>query len=709
MCLFISVFRSFQLVGIVLAFQPFPAWAESEKPLEVKEVVVTSTRLPDTPVDARTLPAKVTIITAEDIRKTGAKSVQEAIQWATGIVMYDQIGNAFQQSIDLRGFNGQPVPGISVFVDGVRVNEPDFNTTNFDLIPYDSIERIEIVPGASAIYGKNALGGVINIITKRGGKQHQATSEALWGSFERQRYTINASGPLGKLDYYANFGREMEVGYRDDSGASISRFSGRLGFRPTDQTDLSVSYNYVKDKLHQAGQLPLTLAQVSPKENFTPGDLDTKELNFVRGTVRQGLPFGFSLNGNVFYRHLDQDLFNVGQPFLVGGILSEGTTITKTEQRGGTAQLAHNGIWLGQKNQLVVGGEVIRNNLTSSLSAFSDFGPFSSRVDAEENIRAAYAQDSLHLLPNFRFLNVILTGGVRYDYQRLAADAQDSFGTANTGSLRFDRTTPRGGITFLFMDNLSLYYNYSEGFRVPTTQEMFTLAGQPNLDLKPVRAKNHEFGFKARLGTQAEWSIAGYRNTSNDIFFSCTVCDPTTPAFDGQNRNADEVRRQGFETTLKARWNDHLDTIITYSYTDAEFRSSFNLSQTKTVKVGDAFPLLPHHRVGVIINTHPTKELTLSLMALYVSSQVYLNDETNTFPRLPEYFVLNMRIAYERPVPGGRMSAFVLLNNLTNNQYFTFGSVASNTLTGTGGVERFVVPAPSIAVYGGLSYRFEGL
>src|SRR5689334_2856249 len=137
------------------------AYAQSEDELETREVVVSSTRLPDAPVDARTLPAKVTVITAEDIRKTGAKTVQEAIQWATGIVMYDSIGNAFQQTIDLRGFNGQPVPATSVFVDGQRINEPDFNSANYDLIPYDSIERIEILPGASAIYGKNALGGVI--------------------------------------------------------------------------------------------------------------------------------------------------------------------------------------------------------------------------------------------------------------------------------------------------------------------------------------------------------------------------------------------------------------------------------------------------------------------------------------------------------------------------------------------------------------------
>ena len=148
----------FLFVSILTLYPPIAAFAEEPAPEVLEEVVVTSTRLPGDPVDVRTLPAKVTVITADEIQRSGAKTVQEAIQQATGIVMYDAIGNAFQQTIDLRGFNGQPVSGTSVFVDGVRANEPDFNTVNFDLIPLETIERIEILPGASAIYGKNALG-----------------------------------------------------------------------------------------------------------------------------------------------------------------------------------------------------------------------------------------------------------------------------------------------------------------------------------------------------------------------------------------------------------------------------------------------------------------------------------------------------------------------------------------------------------------------
>jgi outer membrane receptor for Fe3+-dicitrate len=101
--------------------------------------------------------------------------------------------------------------------------------------------------------------------------------------------------------------------------------------------------------------------------------------------------------------------------------------------------------------------------------------------------------------------------------------------------------------------------------------------------------------------------------------------------------------------------------------------------------------------------------MTLSLMGLYVGSQYFLNDETNTQPRLTSYFLLNGRLSYERPVPGGRLTGFLMLNNILNQKYSTSGTIASNTLIGGGAQDQFVVPAPTFAIYGGLSYRFEGI
>lgn len=692
-------------VVLVACFVASTTHAQSEDVLETREVVVSSTRLPDSPVDARTLPAKVTVITAEDIQKSGAKSVQEAMQWANNIVMYDLVGNGFQQTIDLRGFNSQPVPSTSVFVDGQRINEPDFNTINFDLIPFDTIERIEIIPGPATIYGKNSMGGVVNIITKRGGNKAQVTNEALFGSWHRHRYTLNASGPIGKFDYYFNLGREMEHGYRDDSGADISRISGRVGYRPTEETDITLSYTYVTDKLFQAGALPMSVAAVNPRTNFTPGDFVDNNSNVVRLTGRQGLPWGFSLNVNGFYRDLDQEQFGVGQPAFPGSILSTGQTNSNTQSYGGTVQLTQVTPLFGHQNNLVFGADMQRNDFGSRLTATSGFGPFDNRTDTNENILGLYAQDSLSLLPQ-----LILTAGVRYDQDSIQTDFEDSFTPPGVGKKTFNRTNPRAGLTYMIHSNASVYFNYSQGFRVPTFFELFPAVGLSNPNLKPVTSDNFEVGGKVSLWNWGEASLSLFQsNVRNEIYFTCTNCDVFSGGFDGLNRNVDSTRRRGLEASLKGRYNEYFDGIINYTFTEATFQSAFNISTTNTIMPGNTIPLVPKNRFSVTGNVHPMEGLTLSLIGLYVGSQYYLNDETNTQPQLPSYFLLNGRLAYELPVPGGRLTGFLMLNNILNQKYSTSGTIASNTLTGGGALEQFVVPAPTVAVYGGLSYRFEGL
>jgi iron complex outermembrane receptor protein len=678
------------------------------------EVVISSTRLPGAPVDPISLPAKVTVITAADIEKSGSKTVQEAVQYATGIVMYDQVGNAFQQTIDLRGFNGQPVPATSVFVDGVRVNEPDFNTVNFDLIPVETIERIEILPGAAAIYGKNALGGVINIITKRGDTKPQVTGDTLFGSFHRERYNINTSGPLGKVDYYANFSRETEDGFRDESDARLTRASGKLGYRPTADTDLTVSYGYVKDRLLQAGSLPLSVEAFDRKANFTPGDFSRAESNRVTVTGRQGLPVGFSLNANGFYRHLNQELFTVSQPFFPG--IPNPTTDSNitTESSGGTLQLSHEATPIGHKNTLVLGGEYTHHNYgTRFLSVTPPFGSSPAHRSFGEDIVGLYAQDTVHLT-----MQLLLTAGLRYDHDQIGF--LDNLNNANSGSKAYNRTTPRAGLTYLLTPGSSVYFNYSEGFRVPTFLELFSLGPfGSNPGLQPVHSRNYELGFKSKLGTWGEGTLALFQtDVKNEILFVCgNTATCGTSSFPA-NVNVDKTRRRGIETTLKAKYDEQLDVAVNYTYTDATFESDLTLNPfffdafgstpyVEQVRKGSSFPLVPKHRLGVTGNYHPLPKWTVSVTGLYVSTQFHLNDEQNTQPRLPGYFTLGGRLAYSHAVPGGRLSGFLMINNVFDQRYFTSGIIAANNLTPAGAVERFVVPAPGIAFYGGLSYRFE--
>ena len=667
---------------------------------QLPEVLVTDTRLPSVDENILAVPGKRTVISAKDIQDSGATTVQEAVSQATGIVMYDQVGNAFEQRIDLRGYNGNPVSSTSVFVDGVRVNEPEFNHMNFDLIPLETIDHMEIIPGASAIYGKNAMGGVINIRTKRGAAQRQLTGETAFGSFGRQRYTLNTGGPIGKLDYYGSLSREREDGYRDESDAKLWRGFGKVGYRPVDGTDLTVSYTYVKDNLEQAGSLPRNLAGDDPKANFSPGDFFDRENNFVKGTVQQVIPGGFTFTGNGFYRRLNQESFLVSQPFTVGGNNSTSRNFVDTESWGGTFQLAHE-LEVGDlRNVLAVGGEVGRNDFKNRLLSLSDFGPFNIRRKSEEEVTAFFIQDTVHV-----FSDVVLVGGFRYDRNEL--DFRDLLNPANDGRKVFHRITPRAGLTYFLAPQSSVYVSYSQGFRVPTNDELFaqgTFGSNPNL--KAVRSHNFEVGLQSGISAWGNLAIALYQsNIRDEIFFTCLACD-FSPG-DGQNRNVSKSRRRGVEVTLKVKPNEFVDGLVNYTYTEAQFRSRFNISSTRVVDVGDSFPLVPKHRLTVTGTVHPTKGLSLSLSGLYASTQFLQGDESNVRDRLQGYFVLNGRVAYEHPVPGGVLKGFVSVNNALDNNYQTSGIYAANRITGGGATQQFVVPAPGIGFFGGVNYRFE--
>jgi outer membrane receptor protein involved in Fe transport len=120
------------------------------------------------------------------------------------------------------------------------------------------------------------------------------------------------------------------------------------------------------------------------------------------------------------------------------------------------------------------------------------------------------------------------------------------------------------------------------------------------------------------------------------------------------------------------------------------------------VKKGDEFPQVPNHRVSAGVNYHPSRDWTLSLNALYVGEQFLFGDESNTEAKLSDYLVFNAKVTYQR----GNLTTFLMGNNLFDNKYETRGILATNPATSS--IDRFLVPAPGIGVFVGVSYRFEG-
>lgn len=654
-----------------------------ERELAIGEVVVTATRLPDTIEELRRVPGQVYVVTAEDIDRTRPSTVQGALRQVPGIILYDQNGNRFQPQVDLRGFNAQPNPSISVFVDGVRVNEPESNAINFDLIPIQDVERIEVLPGATAVFGQNALGGVINIVTKRGTKTPQTTVEGALGSWNHYRVSANTSGPLKDFDYFAGFALDRESGFRNFSDGRVSKANGRLGYRPSEATDLSVSYTYVNDALEQAGVMRLSDLSQDRRRNISPVDVNRNELNAVALHGRQKLGRGFSLAGNGFYRQTSREQEVVG-------LNSASRGITDTGTGGGALQLSHEARVWDRLNRLSLGAEYRHSGINSASSGtFSGF-PFASKRLIDEDVQGFFAQDSFDLMPNLS-----LTGAVRYDSTKIRFE--DELDAANNGSKWYGRTTPRAGLTYTPWSPLTLYANYGQGFRIPTTDELFAFGvGVSNPNLKPVKSETYEVGLRTRPVGWLEGTLALFLTDVKDEI----VFDPTVPPF-GQNRNSPKSRRQGIEVGTKVWPHDQVDVLLNYTYTEARFRSEAALS-TGTVEKGDWVPLVPMHQVNGTIAYRPLAGLELNLNGRYVSRQVLLNDEANQLAfRIQDAFILNAAVSYT----WRQFTWFLQGNNLTDTKYETFGIFAFDPTDNTN--KPFFMPAPGINVLGGVTVRFE--
>src|SRR5438445_4377832 len=173
------------------------------------------------------VPSSLDIVGPDDVRAAHPRVLPDALERLPGVTLQNQQGNPYQPDLSLRGFSASPVTGlpqgISVFLDGVRLNEPTVEEVNFDLIPLDDVERIEVIRGPSALFGRNTLGGAINLVTRRGGDAREIVPTIAVGSFGRQEYRLRASGSARPFDYTASLTQLLDDGYRDASPARASR------------------------------------------------------------------------------------------------------------------------------------------------------------------------------------------------------------------------------------------------------------------------------------------------------------------------------------------------------------------------------------------------------------------------------------------------------------------------------------------------------
>jgi iron complex outermembrane recepter protein len=659
------------------------------------------------------VPGAVDSLSGDEARAGRPSVLPDALERHPGVTLQNEQGTPFQPDLTVRGFTASPVSGlpqgVSVFLDGVRLNEPTVEEVNFDLIPLEDVASIEVIRGPSVLFGRNTLGGAINIVTRRGEPTREIVPELELGSFGRQRYRVQASGEARPFDYRVSLTRVQEDGYRDFSASRLSRGFAKVGARVGD-LDAAVSYQYSNDRIEQGGSLPPRELGRDRRTNFTAGDFYAPELHQAILNARYRPADHVTLDGNTFVRDLSVEQFNVNAAADNSRLLNHIRSV------GGRMQASYDRALLGLDNVLVAGIEYTRHGVTSrTIQENQESRSLEASLADTQDAAGVYLQNSLSVARGFAGArsSVVVTVAGRWDLLRHRID--DRLGGPSGGTHTFERINPRAGVNVNLSERVGAFASYGEGFRAPAFLEL-TCAGPgavcpglqagvaPDPPLRAVKARTYEVGVYARPVTWLDLSATVYRTDVEDDIFSVAPTGTTGVFF----QNIGSTRRQGVEASGRAGVGHGLDFYLNYAYTEATFEDRIVGLATpippgnETVTPGRSFALVPRHRVNAGVTYRPWPWLGLSLDARYVSSQFLRGDELNRRAPLPAFWVLDAGMTIKHR----GLEAYLKVNNVLDNRYEAFGTFAPNSHEPGAPVERFLTPAPPISMLAGVRYVF---
>jgi len=277
--------------------------------------VISATPLSGVDLSVRDIAAPVQTATQRDIEQSGALDLSDFLNRRLDGVYLNQIqGNPFQADLNYRGHTASPLlgtpQGISVYMDGVRLNQPFGDIVSWDLIPRIAISETTLMPGSNPVFGLNTLGGALSITTKDGSRNPGTTVQISGGSFSRGTFDIEHGGSNNRgLNWFLASSLFFEDGWREDSPSNVRQFFGKLGWqRPN--TTLGFSASYANNSLTGNGIQEQRFLARDYKSVYTKPDITNNRSPFLNFTLRHNLRNTVTVAGNVYYRYIRTRTFN---------------------------------------------------------------------------------------------------------------------------------------------------------------------------------------------------------------------------------------------------------------------------------------------------------------------------------------------------------------------------------------------------------------
>ena len=685
------------VVALPLAAQQPDSTRRDTTVIELKPIeVVGSILAPTGPKVGSGVPARTTTIGREQIEANEPRLLSDLLVTQAGMSSYDDLGASYKMSISSRGFYASPIvglpQGISVFLDGVRQNEPDAAQVNFDLLPMEHVSRVEILSGTSSLLGRNSLGGSINLVTNSGGGPTHGELEVSGGNYKTFGADGSVAGSLGggKWSYYTGGGYDREDGWRQDTGAEQYNGFFNLG-RLTEQWGVRFQGYGAKSRAETAGSLPLSVFNTSPDSNLSTGDYeDLNNLQLAVSGYQRGDRGQFSFS--TFVRRHRAERFNVNQeddPDNLGR--------SRNLMLGGSADYR----W--QATDLLglrIGAEGSRSN--TEVELFADSTKFSGPVNQTTFVKSPTWDIAGYALADLTVGRATFSAGARYDYVRIPFENQLDPTRDTTSS--YSRLSPKGGVSVEMGRGLTLYGSVGGAFRAPAVIELacadeaepcplpFALGDDPPID--PVRATTFEVGGRLIAG-QAILSASLYRTeVRDDIILLASDSAPAGSTIEGYFDNIDKTRREGVELAAQLFLNGGHSLYANYAYTRATYQSEAEIFSIREdfggeneVVAGDEMPLVPNHQFKLGASVQLPSGFFAGADGRYIGSQWLRGDEANEEPKLDDYFVTDARLGWR----GKGWELVAVGNNIFQKKYAAFGTF--NVNQGAGDVlERFLTP-----------------
>lgn len=517
------------LAALVLTTGAFSVQAESTPPnfYSLNEVVVTASRTPEKKIDTN---ADVAVVTAKEIEQKHFDDVAQAVKNVPGVFINShgasgQVGNSDQIYI-----NGSP--NVVVLVDGMRRNingNSLMNASIAELVAMDSVDHIEVLKGsASTLYGSDAQGGVINIITKKAKEDGvKTTLRTSFGDNSKEKYTLYNAGKEGNVFWSVEAGKELQGNYKDGWGRKVinhlnaEHYNAKLGYDLGN--DSSVVVNYEKYKadytLPNNGSTDKTPAKgrkdndaISLQYNAKLSDRLSNQFSIYRNTTSFDIPA----------QYWAMKMKTTG--------ISDQLTYTANKQ-----------------------------TLTGGFDWYKDEVPYNMgsapEGDSVHNI-AFYLQDKIDLTDQWN-----ITPGVRVDHH-------SAFGT---------HTSPSLSIGFKQNENTNYYFNYKTFFVAPNMYQLyapgFTSYGTyypvGNKDLKPQEGNTIEFGINHNFSDTLSGTFNIFHTHAKNLI----------QYVKGNGyENTGKANVNGFSLNLNKDFSHHWNAGIGYSYLHMQAKSGQNIN-----------------------------------------------------------------------------------------------------------------------------------